>query len=310
MELTSNPTWHDPVYQQTVATILGFLFVGGLIVFFLRNKNFYFITAWASIKSWLLAAPIFLGLIGLGSPWPTLILTALALMGAKAFFQVMGMYHRSYFVIICYLGIMGLAWASFTNQRELYNALPMLVLGACCLVPLLRNSYKRMIQYICLTLLGFILLGWCFMHLALLIHLPNGVYQIIYIILLTEFCDNTNLATSRYFRKYILFSKIDRRRTLGSFSISVCLTLGLAFLMRQLLPGQSDEYWLAAGLVASLVGILGDLLMDVIRRDAGVKIVGPFILGRGDFLQRIDRLIFVAPIYDIVMRTVNAVMHP
>jgi LacI family transcriptional regulator len=32
-------------------------------------------------------------------------------------------------------------------------------------------------------------------------------------------------------------------------------------------------------------------------KDAGIKEVGAFILGRGDFLHRMDRLIFVAPLY-------------
>ena len=45
--------------------------------------------------------------------------------------------------------------------------------------------------------------------------------------------------------------------------------------------------------------------MTVVRRDAGVKIVGPFILGRGDFMQRMDRLIFVAPIYYYIMNYIQ-----
>ena len=75
--------------------------------------------------------------------------------------------------------------------------------------------------------------------------------------------------------------------------------------MRHLLPDRSDKYWLAAGLIASFGGVVGDLVMAVVRRDAGVKVVGPFILGRGDFLQRMDRLIFVAPIYFFVMMALN-----
>ena len=79
----------------------------------------------------------------------------------------------------------------------------------------------------------------------------------------------------------------------------------LAYSMRHLLPDRSEKYWLAAGLIASFGGVVGDLVMSVVRRDAGVKIVGSFILGRGDFLQRMDRLIFVAPIYYIVMIALN-----
>ena len=84
----------------------------------------------------------------------------------------------------------------------------------------------------------------------------------------------------------------------------IALTLFLAGGMRYLLPDGSDKYWLASGLVASLGGFIGDLVMTAVRRDAGMKTVGPFILGRGDLLHRVDRLIFVAPIYYYVMTAI------
>jgi phosphatidate cytidylyltransferase len=183
--------------------------------------------------------------------------------------------------------------------------MPVIILGLCCFIPLLRDSYKRMVQYISLTLLGFIFLGWSFMHLALLLRYQTGLYQIMYLIILTEFCDNTNLAICRYFKTWRLFPKIDPKRTLGSTLVSVALTLGLAFAMRHLLPDQSELYWYTTGLIASFGGLWGDLVMSVVRRDAGVRIVGAFILGRGDFLHRMDRLIFVAPLYYYVMRALS-----
>ena len=45
--------------------------------------------------------------------------------------------------------------------------------------------------------------------------------------------------------------------------------------------------------------------MTALRKDVGAKDGGLFILGRGDFLQRMDRLIFVAPIYYYVMRWIQ-----
>lgn len=294
-------TWADPIYRQTALVVLSIIFVSGLVTYFFRKRNYYFIAAWASIKSWLVAAPLLFIVLGLPSPWPLIALTLLGIYGSKIYFQILGMYHRSYFVFICYAGIAGLGLAAWQNNLTVYNNLPMLVLGASCLVPLVRNSYKHMIQYISLTLLGFIFLGWSFMHLGLLLNLPNGLYQIMYVIILTEFCDNTNLAVHRYFKDGKLFSEIDPKRTLGSTLVSILLTLFLAAAMRFLLPNPSETYWLAAGLIASLGGMVGDLVMDAVRRDADVKTVGPFILGRGDFLHRMDRLIFVAPIYYYVM---------
>lgn len=291
----------DPVYRQTSLIVLSIIFISGLIVYFFRSKNHYFVIAWASINSWLFLAPLLFLFFSLPNPTPLLILCLMSIYGAKAFFQIIGMFHRSYFVLLCYSGILVLGICSYYQSLALYNQIPMIVLGVACLIPLMRNNYRRMIQYISLTLLAFIFLGWSFMHLGLILNLPNGVYQFLYLIVLTEFCDNTNLAISRYFKSYRLFKRIDPKRTLGSTLTSMLLTLILAGMMRSLLPDQSDKYWYTAGLVASLGGMFGDLVMTVVRRDAGVKIVGGFVLGRGDFLQRMDRLIFVAPIYYYVM---------
>ncbi len=105
-----------------------------------------------------------------------------------------------------------------------------------------------------------------------------------------------------------ILPEISSRRTVPSTAVAILLTIILAYAMRHLLPDRADKYWLAAGVIASFGGLIGDLVMSVMRKDAGVKIVGQFILGRGDFLQRMDRLIFVAPIYYFVMlalKTVN-----
>lgn len=299
----------SPVYQETALWVLSLLFISGFIVFFLRQKNHYFIVSWASLKSWLFVAPLLFLVFGLPEPWPLVFLTLIAILGAKIFYQLMGMYHRSYFVLITYAGIITLGWAIHRQYLYLYNVLPMLVLGVSCLVPLVRNNYKRMIQYIGLTNLGFVFLGWAFMHLGLIMHLEKGLYQVMYLIILTEFCDNTNLAISRYFGRWKLFDRIDFKRSLESTVVSGLITIALAFTMRHLLPDESDIYWLAAGIVASIGGLFGDLIMAVLRRDAGIRITGAFILGRGDFLHRMDRLIFVAPIYYYVMTLVISLLQ-
>ncbi len=300
--ISPDGAWHSPLYRETVLIVLGVLLVSGLIVFLLRNTSFYFRASWASIKSWLLLAPISFTLFGLPDPIPLITLTAVAILGAKVFFQIMGMFHRSYFVLICYAGILLLSVYISMQRIEYYNLMPMIVLGASCLVPIVRNSYKNMIQYISITVLGFVFLGWSFMHLGLIMQMPSGLYQTMYLIILTEFCDNTNLALGRYFTTQRIFSRINRYRSLTGTATAIVATLGLAFIMRYLLPDPSQRYWLAAGVVASVGGLFGDLVMTVVRRDAGIRVVQGFILGRGDFLARMDRLVFVAPIYFYVMR--------
>lgn len=300
----NDAAWSSPVYQKTVFIVLGFLFCSGVLVYLFRNKNHYFMVSWASIKSWLVAAPFLFGFLGAPSPWPLIALTTLAISGAKMFFQILGIYHRSWFVMICYAGIIGLSVSVYKERIDFYNLMPMLVLGLSCFVPIAMNRYKHMIQYIALTMMCFIFLGWSFMHAGLIMKFENGIYQLMYLIILTEFCDNTILAISRYIGKFHFVDNINPKRTLESTGMSILITLALAFLMRSLLPDQSEKYWLASGLIASLGGGFGDLVMNVIRRDLGIRDYGVFIFGRGDFLDRMDRLIFVCPIYYYIMHFV------
>ncbi len=302
--------WGSQIYRETALIVLSFLFVAGIIVYFLRQKNYYFVVSWASIKSWLFVAPILFAFMGLPDPWPLVFLTLFSILGAKIFFQLMGMYHRSYFVVICYAGIVALGLSVWWGRLDVYNLLPMIMLGISLLVPLVRNNYKRMIQYISLTNLAFVLLGWSFMHVGLILGFKNGIYELMYLVILTEFCDNTNLAISRYVgAKWKPFDRIDNKRSLQSTLIAAVWTIALAFAMRHMLPDQSQIYWLTSGIIASVGGLFGDLIMTVIRRDAGIKIVGAFILGRGDFLHRMDRLIFVAPVYYYVMAYLHGVYN-
>lgn len=294
--------WNDPVYRETMAIILAFLFALGFAFFFNRKRNAAWLAAWASFKSWLIAAPLILFIIGMPQLWSLVSLTLVAIYGAKTFFQITGMYHRSNFVWICYIGIVVLALLIHDGSQHLYDLTPMAFLFVICLIPLFRNNYIHMIQYIALTLIAFSLLGWNLMHLGWLVTLDKGPFLVIYIILLSEFSENAWLVSSKFVGSIKPFDRITTKRTLEGFCVALLLTVLLAWGMRHLMPIREPIFWLASGLVACFGGALGDLVLTVVRRDLGIKQVGAFIIGRGDFLRRIDRLIFVAPIYYYVMK--------
>ena len=54
---------------------------------------------------------------------------------------------------------------------------------------------------------------------------------------------------------------------------------------------------LAVGLLVGVGGQLGDLVVSVIKRDVGVKDMGAVVPGHGGVLDRIDSLVYVAPLF-------------
>ena len=198
--------------------------------------------AWASFKSWLIAAPVLLFVLGLANPYPTIFLTIVSIAAAKIFFQFTGMYHRTNFVWLTYLGLLAAGYLIHKNNYPIYVGLPMSLLGITCLIPVWRNSYKRMIQYIALTLLNFSFL-WAFLHLGFIYNLEGGAFMLIYIIILTEVCDNFFLGFSRFFNRFNLASKITVKRSFEGFIASFVFTLLLAWGMRHLLPVRTEAYW-------------------------------------------------------------------
>src|SRR5690606_24700161 len=162
--------------------------------------------------------------IGLPSPWPLVLLIILSLTASKFFFQITGMFHRSNFVWMTYLALAVCGYIINEQDYKKYLAMPMIYLAAISLIPVYRNSYKTMIQYMSLSLMNFSFL-WGFMHIGFILNLENGAYVVIYLIILTELSDNFHLGFSRFFHRWKIADRISSRRSVEGFMLSLILTL-------------------------------------------------------------------------------------
>jgi phosphatidate cytidylyltransferase len=114
--------------------------------------------------------------------------------------------------------------------------------------------------------------------------------------------DTAQFYTGRTLGKHLLAPAISPKKTVeGAIGGFVFGTLLLVFAGHWWLPATSIPQRAALGAAVVGLGIAGDLFESMLKRSAGVKDSSALIPGHGGVLDRIDALLFAAPIYYIVL---------
>ncbi|MEJ2132202.1 MAG: phosphatidate cytidylyltransferase, partial [Gammaproteobacteria bacterium] len=91
--------------------------------------------------------------------------------------------------------------------------------------------------------------------------------------------------------------------SLGAIGVSLLTPWALWFS----LPQFDALHLILTGLIVGIGGQLGDLVISYIKRDIGIKDMGSAISGHGGILDRIDSMIFVAPLFFHMVRWFHGV---
>jgi len=291
--------WLEPLFIRTSLVACAFLAIAFIFFYFISKvKPNRYLTLKASFMSWLLIAPVLFLVAGAPSPYPLVAIILVSIYSSKTFFRMSGIYHRSLFVLTNYFFIFLQGFFIYKGfDLSVIHILPMIFLSAICLIPILTDNFEHMIQYIGLSLLSFLFFGWGLIHFAMILGFEKGVYIALYLIILSEFNDGIYKLVNLEWGKNKPLKKLAPRLSIEALVISMALTLLVAWALRSSLPVRTEVYWVSAGVIVSIFGRIGSLVMTMIRKDLGIKDSGNvFIIGKDDIIARVDKLIFVAPI--------------
>jgi phosphatidate cytidylyltransferase len=117
--------------------------------------------------------------------------------------------------------------------------------------------------------------------------------------------DSAQYYSGRAFGTRPLAPAISPKKTVeGAVGGFVFGALALALAGHWWLPGVPVAIRAVVGVGVVALGIAGDLFESMLKRSAGVKDSSALIPGHGGILDRIDALLFAAPVYYIVLKYV------
>ena len=299
---------HDPVFHAYFVIVLISLALGGAMLGFLRfvlkkETESMFKTYW----SWILMAGIGLIVVFLGRV-PTIIgVTLLAIFAFKEFARASGLYRDWWMTGAGYAGIITVGIASLishprgeepgTGWYGFFVAVPVFAIALILIIPILRNRARGELQRMSLAVVGFIYIGWMFGHLGFLANARNAYGFVCFIIFATALCDVAAFTFGKIFGHHPLRSEISPNKTwegaVGAFVVAMILP----WLLRFSFPFFGVRELILTGLIVGIGGQLGDLSISVIKRDIGTKDMAATIPGHGGILDRIDSLIYAAPLF-------------
>ena len=297
--MTPSTALRDPAFLRFVWIVPALFIVAGVIlvvVQFIFKKELG--SVWLTYRSWWVMGILGLAVVFAGTV-PVVI--AVALLGVFAFRELARASELRRDAITSWLiaaAIALLALSALTSTPDDIRQITMVMTVALLfLISTFRKRAGDALPRPDVALLGFVLLGLFFTQIAFLTKLPHAYGFICYIIFATELSDVAAFICGRSFGRHLLAPKVSPRKTWEGAIGALIVSIALPWAFRFALPGFGTMQLLTAGLIVGIGGQLGDLTISLVKRALGAKDMGTAIPGHGGILDRIDSLIYVAPLF-------------
>ncbi len=175
----------------------------------------------------------------------------------------------------------------------------------CLAYELLRDNRKPLAN-VGSTLLGLGYVCWLLMHFTLLRGIDGsvtvgrwtaetGAWLVMFALLCTWALDSGAYFVGKFYGRKKLAPTISPNKTVeGSVAGLACSIIIGAVLGAAL--GIPQPHGLVLGALIGIIGQIGDLAGSAIKREVGVKDFSNLLPGHGGVLDRVDSLLFVAPV--------------
>lgn len=156
------------------------------------------------------------------------------------------------------------------------------------------------------------LIGYIILPFILITKIPFGkegynpkIIISIFILIWTN--DTFAYIVGKSIGKRKLFERISPKKTIEGFIGGVIFAVIAGYLISKYYIEGATNIWIIIALIVGIFGTIGDLVESKFKRIAGVKDSGAIMPGHGGILDRLDSVIFVAPIVFLFYQILNYV---
>lgn len=214
-------------------------------------------------------------------------------------------------LVACFFLILPLQyWFLATDWYGMYSIfIPVYAFLLLPVVSALRGSTKDFLIRVSETQWALMICVYCASHVPALLYLQipgfegRNVILIAYLIFVVQLSDVLQYVWGKLIGRTKVAPNLSPSKTWEGLVGGTLSATAIGTALYWMTPFPPLE---AAGmcLLITLMGFFGGLVMSAIKRDRGIKDWGHLIAGHGGFLDRLDSVIFAAPIFFHVTRWV------
>ena len=180
--------------------------------------------------------------------------------------------------------------------------IPVYVFLLLPIVAVLRGDTTGFITRVAEMQWGLMITVFCLSHVPALMTLPIPGYEgrnlllIAFLVVVVQSSDVLQYVWGKLLGRHKIAPELSPSKTVGGFAGGIASATLLGAALWWITPFRPWQAGLMA-LVITLMGFCGGLVMSAIKRDRGVKDWGRMIEGHGGMLDRLDSVIFAAPVF-------------
>jgi phosphatidate cytidylyltransferase len=254
---------------------------------------------WDRYRSWVWLALFILAPILAGAFWTILAVATLSFLCYREYARITGLFRERTISFIVVIGIIFLTLAELDNWYRLYVALFPLTVALIAIGGLIPDQPKGYIQRVGLGVLGFALFGSALGDLGNIANDWNYRPMLLLIVFAVELNDIFAYVCGHLFGHRKFVPNTSPNKTIGGAIGAVLLTTPLVAIGAHFVWSDTaldmPVPLIGLGIIVSIVGQFGDLMLSSIKRDLNLKDTSKLIPGHGGILDRFDSLILVAP---------------